>query len=87
MKGKGTAGWMVVVSGVLLLGGCTGTGSDKADLNSQVQQLKTSLDATKNERDLLEQDVRNSSRSLTRRSRRWPARHRPIPSSRGSFKT
>jgi chromosome segregation ATPase len=57
MKGKGTAGWMVVVSGLLLVGGCTGTGGDKADLNSQVQQLKTALDATKNERDLLEQDA------------------------------
>ncbi len=57
MKGKGTAGWMVVVSGFLLLGGCGGAGSSKTDLNSQVQQLKTSLDATKNERDLLQQDV------------------------------
>ncbi len=57
MKGKGTAGWMVVVSGLLLLGGCEGAGSSKTELNNQIQQLKTSLDATKNERDLLQQDV------------------------------
>jgi chromosome segregation ATPase len=56
MKGKGTAVWMLVAGGCLLLGGCTGTGSDKTDLSSQVQQLKTTLDATKNERDLLAQD-------------------------------
>jgi len=57
MKGKGVAVGMVVVGGLWLLGGCTGTGTDKTDLNSQVQQLKTALDATKNERDLLAQDA------------------------------
>jgi chromosome segregation ATPase len=64
MKGKGTAGWMVVIGGLLLLGGCTGTGSDKTDLNGQIQQLKTSLDATKSERDLLQQDVKKLRQEL-----------------------
>jgi chromosome segregation ATPase len=58
MKGKGVAIWMATVGSLLVLGGCTGTGGDKADLSSQVQQLKTALDATKNERDLLSQDAR-----------------------------
>jgi len=57
MSGKGAAVWIVAVGGLLLLGGCTGTGGDKADLNSQVQQLRTTLDATRNERDLLAQDA------------------------------
>ena len=58
MKGMGAALSMVVVCGLVLLEGCTGTGGDKADLSSQVQQLKTALDATKNERDLLSQDAK-----------------------------
>lgn len=57
MKGKGVAVWMVV-AGALLVGGCTGTGGDKTDLNSQVQQLQTALDATRTERDLLAQDAK-----------------------------
>lgn len=64
IKGKGTAGWMIVVSGLLLVGGCTGTGSEKAELSSQIQQLKTALDATKNERDLLEQDAKRLKQEL-----------------------
>lgn len=57
MKGQRPAGWMVVVSGLLLVGGCSDTGSSKADLSNQVQQLRTTLDATKNERDLFERDA------------------------------
>jgi chromosome segregation ATPase len=64
MKGVAVARWLVVVSGVLLLGGCTETGGSKAELNSQIQQIKASLEATKNERDLLEQDAKRLKQDL-----------------------
>ena len=64
MKSKGTGVWAVVASGCLLLGGCTETGSNKTDLKSQVQQLKATLDSTRNDRDLLQQDVKKFTQEL-----------------------
>lgn len=59
MKIKGTAVWMVVASGCLLLAGCTETGSGRADLNAQIQELKAKLALRTEERDKLKADANN----------------------------
>ena len=64
MKRENTVRWMVAVCGLLVLGGCTGAGSEKAELKNQVQRLKASLDATMNERDLLQQDAKKLKEEL-----------------------
>ena len=64
MKGKPICLWLTALMLLSGLGGCTGTGGDKAVLQLRIRELETSLQRTENERDLLNQDVTKLNASL-----------------------
>ena len=59
MRNKGTAVWVVVASGCLILGGCTETGSDKATLNAEIQKLTATLELRTKEADKLKAEAKS----------------------------
>jgi len=58
--------WVLTIAGTLVLGGCNGPATETAELQKQVEQLKTSLDETCQERDRLQEDVKAFEESLTK---------------------
>lgn len=56
--------WLVALALLAGLGGCNGVGGETTELRAQVKELKTSLQKTENERDVLSQDVSRLDASL-----------------------
>ena len=64
MERKCAAVGIVVAIGLLALGGCSGTPDETTQLKGQVEQLQITLEKTRNERDLLQQDVQSLKNGL-----------------------